>query len=314
MMRRDKLTRPLKRWSICIALLLLAANVAGAEPIEVKDAKRIVSVGGAITEILYALGKDKDIVGIDTTSLYPERAAAEKPSVGYMRQLSAEGVLGLNPSLILAIEGTGPKEILGVLEQAHVPMIVVPDSFSGEGIIEKTRLVAHATGADARGTCIIEQVRGDLSALQKLEAGITKPKRVLFVLSFVNGRAMASGTKTAADGMIRLAGAVNAVTEYEGYKPISDEAVIAARPDVVMTIARGGAGTVSSEAVFAHPAFLATPAAATKSFISMEGLYLLGFGPRSARAARDVAVMLYPDLKAEPLPSERQAAQTSCAE
>lgn len=293
-----------------VAALTLAAVFAGTAAAE---EARVVSIGGAVTEILYALGKDKEIVGIDTTSLYPMSALKEKPSVGYMRQLSAEGVLGLNPSLILAIEGSGPKETLGVLQSAKVPMVIIPDSFSGEGIIEKTHAIAHAVGADARGRCVIDQVRADLTELQKVETGITKPKRVLFVLSFVNGRAMASGTKTAADGMIKLAGATNAITEYEGYRALSDEAIVAARPDVVMTIERGGQSPLTADAVFSHAAFQATPAAVQRAFISMDGLYLLGFGPRSARAARDVAIALYPDLKANALPSEGPGSHASCA-
>jgi iron complex transport system substrate-binding protein len=306
----------LRRSLIAAGIAFLSAQATHAETTAATSGSsmRIVSIGGAVTEILYALGKEKSIVGIDTTSLYPPSAAKEKPSIGYMRQLSAEGVLGLNPGLILAIEGSGPKDVLSVLEAAKVPMVIVPDPFSGEGIIEKTRVIAHATSAEKRGKCIIDQVRGDLAALEKFEAGIKKPKRVLFVLSFVNGRAMASGTKTAADGMIRLAGAVNAIAEYEGYRPISDEAVIAAKPDVIMSIERSGQGSLSAETVFAHPAFLATPAASNRAFLSMEGLYLLGFGPRSARAARDVAATLYPDLKAEALPSERQAAHPPCTE
>jgi len=319
-MTSDRIFTRLLRWRPVVlaglALTLAMAAQAGTatmkaaagRAIATNDASRIVSIGGAVTEILYALGMDKSVVGIDTTSLYPPRAAAEKPSIGYMRQLSAEGVLGLRPSLILTVEGAGPKETMAVLEAARIPLVVVPDSFSSEGIIERIRVIAHTTGAIERSQCIIEQVRADLTALGKFESGIDKPKRVLFVLSFVNGRAMASGNKTAADGIIRLAGGVNAITEYEGYKPITDEAVIAAKPDVVLTMERGGPGTVTADAVFAHPAFAATPAAANRAFVSMEGLYLLGFGPRSARAARDLAVSLYPNLKSEILPSEREAA------
>jgi iron complex transport system substrate-binding protein len=210
----------------------------------------------------------------------------------------------------MAIEGAGPKDTLGVLQAAGVPLIVVPDVFSGDGIVEKIRTIARATGAKQRGECIVEQVQTDLKTLDKLETGITKPKRVMFVLSFVSGKAMVSGTKTAADGIIRMAGGENVITAYEGYKQISDEAIIAARPDVVMTMERGGLGTVTSDAVFTHPAFAATPAAANRAFLSMDGLYMLGFGPRTARAARDLAISLYPNLKAEAPAS----ATGSCAE
>jgi iron complex transport system substrate-binding protein len=276
--------------------------------VNVQDTSRIVSIGGAVTEILYALGLDKKIVAIDTTSLYPPRAAGEKKSVGYMRQLSPEGVLGLAPSLIVTIEGAGPKETMTILQSAGISMVVAPDHFTGEGIVEKIALIARATDSAARGRCVIERVQADLTALGAMKRIIARPKRVLFVLSFVSGRAMVAGRNTAADGIIRLAGATNAITEYEGYKPINDEAVVAARPDVVLVMERSSGQNLTSEAVFTHPAFGATPAAANKAFVSMDGLYLLGFGPRSARAARDLAASIYPDLKSKPLPSDDKAA------
>ncbi len=202
--------------------LAVALTCSFAEVAYPADIDRIVSVGGAVTEILYALGADKNIVGVDSTSLYPARASAEKPNVGYMRQLSAEGVLGLRPSLIIASEGSGPKETMDVLRAAHVPIVTVPDVFSGEGIVEKVRAVAQAANATERGQCVTAAVRADLDALAALRGKVTKPKRVLFVLSLVNGRAMAGGGKTAADGIIAMAGAVNAVTDYDGYKALTD--------------------------------------------------------------------------------------------
>jgi iron complex transport system substrate-binding protein len=262
------------------------------------DTSRIVSIGGAVTEILYGLGADKTIVAVDTTSLYPPRAQSEKASVGYMRALSAEGVLGLRTSLILATEGSGPKETMTVLQAANVPMVIVPDHHTGDGIIEKIRVVAKAVGAEARGQCMIDQVRKDLDDLAALRAKVRTPKRVMFVLSLVNGRAMVSGHNTAADGIIAMAGAINAIADYDGYKQISDEAVIAAKPDIILSMERGGPNPVTAADLFAVPAFSGTPAAQGKHFIAMEGLYLLGFGPRSARAARDLAIAIYPNLAA----------------
>ena len=279
-----------------LGLLVSAALALSGSAALAGDASRIVSIGGAVTEILYALGADKNIVGVDSTSVYPQRALTKKPTVGYMRQLSAEGVLGLRPSLILASEGSGPRETIAVLKAAQVPIIVIPDVFSGEGIVEKVRVVANAVGATERGACIADAVRGDLDQLGKLRGQVTRPKRVMFVLSIVGGRAMVSGKHTAADGIIAMAGGVNAVTDYEGYKTLTDEAIIAARPDIVLTIERGGPNPVGARELFGLPAFSATPAAAKSSFIAMDGLYLLGFGPRTARAARDLTLKLYPEL------------------
>ena len=283
----------------CAAAVIaaLAATSAGASEIGNPQARRIVAVGGAITEIVYALGLQDRLVGIDTTSLYPPEALQQKPNVGYMRQLSAEGVLGLNPELILATEGSGPKETLSVLSEAKVPIFAVPERFSEDGIIERIRVVAHELGADARGACLSDAVAKDLAAMRKLREKVGEKRRVMFVISFVNGRAMVAGRKTAAHEIIALAGASNAIDGYDGYKPLSDEAIVAAKPDVIMVMQRGR-DAISSEALFGNAAFALTPAAKDKAFIAMDGLYLLGFGPRTAAAARDLAISLYPALAA----------------
>lgn len=280
-----------------ISVLLVAASIACADAARAEEA-RIVAIGGAVTEILYALGADKEIVAVDTTSLYPPQAMKEKASVGYMRALSAEGVLGVRPSLILAVEGSGPKETMSVLKAANVPMVMVPDHHSGDGIVEKIQTVAKAVHADGRGKCLAAQVTQNLGELQTLRASIRIPKRVMFVLSLVSGRAMVSGRDTAADGIIKMAGAVNAVGDYEGYKQIGDEAVIAAKPDIILAMANAGPNPVTAGDLFALPAFSGTPAARGKHFVAMDGQYLLGFGPRTARAARDLATAVYADLPA----------------
>jgi iron complex transport system substrate-binding protein len=284
---------------------LAAAGAARAASITVHDARdrdirienptRIVSIGGAITEILYALGFEDRLAGVDSTSLYPTAALRDKPNVGYMRQLSAEGVLGLNPSLVMAMQGSGPKETIEILEAAKVPLVMVPETFSEQGLLDKIALVGRAMDAGPRAACLAKVVAGDLAQLRELRGKVAKPVRVMFVMSLLNGRAMAAGRNTAANEIILLAGAVNAIDGYDGYKPVNDEAIIAAKPDVVLSIARSK-DSVEAEAVFAHPAFALTPAASNRAFISMEGLYLLGFGPRTAAAARDLSLKLYPAL------------------
>ncbi|RTL52865.1 MAG: hemin ABC transporter substrate-binding protein [Bradyrhizobiaceae bacterium] len=273
----------------------IVVHDARGRDISVDNPQRIVSIGGAVTEILYALGLQDRIVGVDTTSLYPQSALSEKPNVGYMRQLSPEGVLGLDPKLILAIEGSGPKETLDVLENAKVPLVTVPESYSAEGLVQKISVVAHAMDVEARGACLSKAVSADLASLTDLRARIDKPVRVMFVMSFLNGRAMVAGRKTAADAIIGLSGGINAVGDFEGYKPVNDEAIVAAKPDVILTMQRGRED-LDANTVFGNPAFALTPAAASKSFIAMDGLYLLGFGPRTASAAHDLALKLYPSL------------------
>ena len=120
-------------------------------------------------------------------------------------------------------------------------------------------------------------------------------KRVLFVLSTEGGKINASGTGTAADAIIRMAGGVNAVTAYEGYKQITDEAVGLAAPDVILMMTRGGSHGVDNDALFEMPAIRLTPAAQARAVVRMDGLLLLGFGPRTAEAVRDLNAALYGD-------------------
>jgi iron complex transport system substrate-binding protein len=154
-------------------------------------------------------------------------------------------------------------------------------------------------------------VESDLAALSAIRARIEQPRKTLFILSFMNGRPMVAGRATAADGIIALAGAHNVVTEFEGYKLVNDEAVIAAAPDAVLAMERA-AFRLDGRSVLAHPAFATTAAAARNAFISMESLYLLGFGPRTARAARDLAALLYPGLDQAPMPSEGKRTEEDC--
>lgn len=288
-----------------------AADTAAEPSIASYDSSRIVSIGGSITEILYALGMQQKIVAVDTTSIYPPSALKDKPNVGYMRQLSAEGVLALAPTLVLAIDGSGPKEMIDVLQQANVSFISVPDKFTGDGIIAKIDTIARDVGVPQRGDCLAGVVRRDIAALARIREQIKQPAKVAFILSLANGRPMMAGRSTAAAGIIAMAGARNAFDDFDGYKMVNDEAIVGARPDAVLAM-QSGEHALSADTVFAEPALAMTPAAKNRNLIAMDGLYLLGFGPRTARAARDLAGRLYPNIKAGDLPSEQSASPIRC--
>ncbi|RST88388.1 hemin ABC transporter substrate-binding protein [Aquibium carbonis] len=256
------------------------------------EAKRIVSVGGSLTEIVFALGAQDRLVARDSTSTYPVEAET-LPDVGYMRALSPEGVLSVQPDAILLLEGSGPPEAVEVLRKASVPMIFVPERFDSEGILVKIRAVGEALGLRAETKRFEAEVAADLEKAVEATAGIAERKRVLFVLSLQGGKILASGEGTAAAGIMALAGADNAIGGFTGYRQLTDEAVIEAQPDVVLVMAREGDLAISRDEIIAHPAIAATPAGENEAVIAMDGLYLLGFGPRTAQAARDLATDLY---------------------
>lgn len=310
------LANMLHRFMTAGVIVSLAATFivsANASEITTRDAQRIVAVGGAITEIVYALGLDDRLVGIDTTSFYPPQALKQKPNVGYMRQLAAEGVLGLNPDLILATEGSGPRETISILKEARVPVISIPERYSENGLIERVEIIARHLGVERRGQCLIDAVKSDLAALHTTREKVRDRKRVMFVMSLAGGRAMVAGGHTAADEVISMSGGINAAEGFAGYKPLNDEAIVAARPDVILAMERGS-GTLTSDAVFSNPGLALTPAAANKAFIAMDGLYLLGFGPRTAAAARDLALLLYPALGGPEAERKSSVVSANCSQ
>lgn len=284
----------LRSLTVAAALILGSSAAFAAEITPFDDTSRVVSIGGSLTEIIYALGEESHLVARDSTATYPE-AATKLPDIGYMRALSAEGVLSVDPTAILVVQGSGPTEALAVLASAGVPYVEVPDSFSHQGILDKVAAVGAALGVPDKAKVLAGELDIQLKSVEAITAKVAAPRRVLFVLSVQDGKLMASGTGTAADGIIRLAGAVNAIGAYEGYKLLNDEAVIAAQPEVVLVMSNAGDSTTSDANVLGNPGIAQTPAGQNKALIRMDGSYLLGFGPRTPRALLDLVHRLYPE-------------------
>jgi iron complex transport system substrate-binding protein len=286
----------------CIWLGVLAPPSARSGETQPIDSSRIVSIGGAVTETIYALGLEGRIVGVDTTSLYPAEALKRAPIVGYMRALSAEGILSLKPSWVIAIDGSGPPAALKLVSDAGVPLTMIPDEPSPDGVAAKIETIGKLLGAGDKAVALAKETRACFALVEHMRPRTPKPPRVLFILSLQNGRPMVGGRGTAADAIIGLAGGVNAADAIEGYKPMTDEGVIAAAPDVILKMNNGNM-VGGKDDIFSLPAFSATPAAANRALIGMDGLYLLGFGPRTPDAARDLMAALYPNLTLPALPT-----------
>lgn len=282
--------RPSRR-AIGLGVLALAASAGLTCGPRAAEA-RIVSLGGAVTEILYDLGLGGQIAALDTTSIQPPEALATKPNVGYLRQLSAEGILSMKPTLVLAIEGAGPPDVLRLVREAGVRVVAVPDEPTEAGVAARISAVAVAVGAREAGASLVAEVGRRFARLAEDRAKVDRTVRALFVLSLQNGRAMVGGRNTTADGIIGLAGAQNAAAAIEGFKPMTDEAIIGAQPDVIVMMSQGPGGGPPVD-LFEGPAFSRTPAATGRRLVTMNGLYLLGFGPRTPEAARELMTALH---------------------
>ena len=272
-----------------LALLVLALPAAAQD--------RVLTIGGSVTEIAFALGQGDRLVARDTTSSYPPEAQA-LPDVGYMRALSPEGVLSVSPDLILAEDGAGPPETIAVLERAGIPFEILPEGYDAGTLAAKIDAVAKALGVPDAAAPVIADMDADLARLAQVNQAIDTPRRVMFILSAQGGRIMAAGQDSGADAIIRLAGAENAVQGFSGYKPLTDEAISAADPEVIVMMNRGEASSdhdAPDAQLLAMPAISTTTAARDRAVIRMDGLYLLGFGPRTGRAALDLHHAIYGD-------------------
>lgn len=261
---------------------LVALTIATALPAHASE--RVVVIGGALAEIVHALGQADRLVGRDTTASYPASIAA-LPDVGYMRALSPEGLLRLAPDLIIADEGAGPPETIDLMLRAEVPFVQIEQAFDEAGVLARIHAVAAALAVDGGGEALAADVAARFEALAQARDAIDTPLKAMFILSAQGGRIMASGGNTAASGILALAGVENAVTGFEGYRLLTDEAVAAAAPDAIIMMDRDGDHALSDTQILAHPALGITPAGQAMRVVRMDGLFLLGFGPRTPDAA-----------------------------
>lgn len=262
------------RIAATVAALLMVAMPAVAQ-------ERIVVAGSALCETIAALDQTHRVIGRDTTCGYPAAMAA-LPDVGYLRALSAEGLLALNPDMILTGNDAGPPETMQLIEASAVPVVRIEADYSPEGVLAQIRAVAGVLGVD--GAALIastEEAFARLAAAREDAA----PIRAMFILSGTGGRVMASGHGTGADAMLRLAGAENVLAGFEGYRQVTDEALTAAAPEVIVMMNRSDDHALGDEQIRAHPALGLTPAARNGRILRMDGIFMLGFGPRTPEAA-----------------------------
>jgi len=289
--RRNPLLSVLK--SALISVLGVMGMACAAQAADVPE--RIISADGSLTEIVYALGESERLVGVDTTSSYPPEART-KAQIGYKRAISAEGTLSLAPDVVIATEDSGPDKVIQQLKAAGVEFKVMSAAPELKAVQEKITNVAAVLGKPDAGEALWQQVEQAVKAATARSQQVTNPLRVMFVLSAGDRSPLIGGEKTGADTMIRLAGGTNAAHAFEGYKPMPVEAVVAARPDVILMMDRAG-HNMAAEQLFAQPGFAATPAAKDQRLIRIDGLKLLGFGPRVGEAIAELTTALYGPLE-----------------
>ena len=247
-------------------------------------ARRLVSLSGALTEVVYLLNAQSLLVGTDTTSLFPE-AAQKTAKVGYVRQLSAEGLLSLKPDAVIGTSDAGPPVVLDQIRQAGVRVALVKAQHNWAEVQDKVKVVGRETGRMADADKLLAQLEAQWRGVQAQVAKAQRKPRVLFVLAH-SGSPQVAGKGVAASALIEYAGCVNAIDQFDGYKPLTAEAMASAAPEVIISTTQGIEALGGEAAFWKRPELALTPAFARKALVTLEASHLLGFGPRLPSAVQ----------------------------
>lgn len=249
---------------------------------------RIVALNGDIAEIVWTLGLGEQVVGVDTSAVYPPEAAAKLPKIGYQRQLAAEGILSLKPTLVIGTAEAGPPEVIEQIKQAGVKVEIVPIPSNVDDVPDRIKKIAAALGVAAKGDQLATQAKEDIVEAKK--AAAASSTRVAFL--YVRGQttAMISGKGTRAAAMIAATGVTDAGVQagIDGYKPITPEALAAAKPDVLVLLDAGLQSVGGIDGLLKLPGVAQTPAGTNRKIVTLEDSYLLNLGPRTGAALKDL--------------------------
>jgi len=270
----------------CVLSFPTLADVCAPAP----GATRIAIAGGSITEVVYFLGEEARIVATDRTSNYPDEAL-EFPSVGYVRSLSAEGILSLKPDLVLGESDMGPDETVTQLRATSVDVRKFPEAHDMEGVLQKVRCVARIFGVEDRAETMIEQrLAGYIGRLNEIAGNPASTEQsVALLLTFTEDSPIVAGRETSGDSVLRMAGVTNTFKNLTGWKPVSLEAMAKADPALIIISARGFGAAGGKAGLQQHPALRFTRAVKNDQVHVIDGMALLGFGPRTLEAAVNVS-------------------------
>ena len=285
------------------ALPVTLTDATGAD-VTISDVSRIVPLNGDIAEIVWFLGLGDNVVGVDASATYPE-SYRSLPQIGFGRQqLSAEGILALNPSIVIGDTTAGPENVIKQVREAGIPVVIIQSYTDLQAPFEKIDAVSQALGVSEAGATLKTQVQGRVDQALALAATSTSHPRVLFL--YIRGSAvqLMGGEGSGADTLINSAGGIDAGTEagVKGFVPISAEALVAAAPDVILVMSGGLESIGGIDGLLEVPGVSSTPAGQNKSILAFDDQYLLGLGPRLGAVLTDLIYGIHPELVRESTP------------
>ncbi|EGY28169.1 HmuT [Candidatus Regiella insecticola 5.15] len=246
-------------------------------------AERIVTIGGDVSEITYALGVGSKIVARDSTSLTPS-AIKSLPNIGYMRQINAEGILAMKPTLVLSSALAEPSLVLKQIVDSGVKVVSIPSDTTLNAVSEKISLIATAVNQIDQGKQLAQNYQQEIAEIDNSTIDV----RMLFIMSYGGSAPLAAGQNTAADAMICATGAQNAMQGFERYRPLSQEGLIASVPDLILVTTDGLESLGGVDKIWQLPGIALTPAGKHRRIVTFDDMALLGFGLQTPKVIKQL--------------------------
>ena len=273
---------------LIVLILLLSISNAYAICEQSMSRSKIVVAGGSITEIVYFLGMEDKLVGVDITSNFPKEAKKLK-SIGYLRNLSIEGILSLSPGLVLAEEDIGPPIIINQLRKTSIDLRIIKEKNNLNGIRNKIMCISKILNTSLDENEDFIEFENKLHMVRKLKKiNSEKIKKILLILMMRGASPVVAGKNTSGQGFIDMIGHENSMNDLNGWKPVSSEEIIKKNPDYIIITKRAFKNFSSLDQFLSVPGISSTQAAKKKNIIVKDGMSMLGFGPRTINVALDI--------------------------
>jgi iron complex transport system substrate-binding protein len=278
---------------------VLPVTVASADGrrVTVTDASRILAIDlyGSLAEIVFSLGLGDRVVGRDTATTFP--AAAGLPLVTPAgHDLSAEGILRLNPTVVLTDTTIGPAVVIEQIRSAGIPVVFFAPDRSLESVPTRVAAVAAALGVADAAQAVVDRFEADLAAAAyAVPDEVDRPMVAFLYLRGTAGIYLIGGDGAGSDAMIEAAGGRDAGSELGlvNFRPLTAEALAAAAPDVLLVMSGGLRSVGGVDSLLAMAGIAQTPAAQHRRVIDVDDGFLLNFGTRTPEVVRAITTALW---------------------
>ncbi len=277
----------------------LPAKVASADghTVTVEDTSRVVPLTGSLNEIVFTLGLGEQVVARDITATFEQ--AADLPVVTRAHDVSAESVLSLKPTVVLADTTTGPAEAISQIRDAGIPLVVLDPPKELDDIGPRIEAVAGALGVAEAGKALVERTEQRIGKVRADVPDLPAADRPRVAFLYLRGSAsvyLLGGRESGAGSLLEAAGALDAGKESglrKDFTAITSEALAKAAPDAILVMAKGLKSVDGIDGLVKIPGVAETPAGMDRRVVSIDDGVLLNYGPRTDQVLADLVDQLY---------------------